>query len=276
MRSARLRLTLLAAAFVVSLFGGAAGQSAVTTEASLAKEQIRQFLLTADIVRSREIGKGVTGGLRLTLSDGQLTHDAAFITVDERKTTMNFRKGGTEFNFVDSYHYNIAAFGLAELLGLDDMMPVIVERSVQSRRGALSWWIEDAMEEGDRLKRKLDPPDPLAWNKQMYRMRVFSKLVQDTDRNLGNVMITPDWKIWMIDFTRAFRLRKSLDKTGDLTRCDRRLLDALRTLTKAQIKERTWPHLNEWEIDAVLARRDLLIEHFERLVAEKGESVVLY
>jgi hypothetical protein len=276
MRPARVRLTLLVAAFVLSLSGGATGQALATKETPLAKEQIRQFLLKADIIRSREIGKGVTGGLRLTLSDGQLTHDAAFITVDERKTTMNFSKGGTEFNFVDSYHYNIAAYGLAELLGLDDMMPVMVERAYQSRRGSLSWWISDAMEESERLKRKLNPPDPLAWNKQMYRMRVFAKLVQDTDRNLGNVMFTPDWKLWMIDFTRAFRLRKTLDKTADLTRCERRLLDALRALTKEQVKERTSPHLNEWEIDAVLARRDLIVEHFEQLVAQKGEAVVLY
>ena len=34
-----------------------------------------------------------------------------------------------------------AAFGLAELLGLDDMMPVTVERRWNGKRGALSWWL---------------------------------------------------------------------------------------------------------------------------------------
>ena len=41
---------------------------------------------------------------------------------------MQFNDGHVEINFVDSYKYNIAAYGIAELLGLDDMMPVYVER----------------------------------------------------------------------------------------------------------------------------------------------------
>ena len=36
------------------------------------------------------------------------------------KPTMQLASG-TELDFVDSYRYNIAAYGLAELLGLDDM-----------------------------------------------------------------------------------------------------------------------------------------------------------
>jgi hypothetical protein len=271
MHPARLRLILFAAAVAALHLRGAAAD-----QPSLTNDEIRQFLLKADVVRSRSLSKGVTGGLRLTLSDGALTHDAAYITVDERKTAMNFQRGKTELNFVDSYHYNVAAFGLAELLGLDDMMPVTVERAWQGRRGSLAWWIDSAMDEGERLKRKISPPDPEAWNRQMYRMRVFAKLVHDTDRNLGNVLITSEWKLWMIDFTRGFRLTRTLEKTADLTRCDRRLLDALRTLKEADVKERTAPHLNQWEIEALFARRDFIVAHFDRLVAEKGESVVLY
>ena len=43
------------------------------------------------------------------------------------KPTMQLASG-TELNFVDSYKYNIAAYRLAELLGIDDMLPVYVER----------------------------------------------------------------------------------------------------------------------------------------------------
>ncbi len=59
------------------------------------------------------------------------------------------------------------------------------------------------MDESDRLKKKIQPPNPTDWNNQMYRMRVFSSLVRDTDRNLTNVLITPEWKVMMIDFTRG-------------------------------------------------------------------------
>ena len=40
----------------------------------------------------------------------------------------------------------------------------------------------------------------------MYKVRVFDVLVYDTDANLTNVLIGEDWKIWRVDFTRAFRL----------------------------------------------------------------------
>jgi len=45
-------------------------------------------------------------------------------------------------------------------------------------------------------------------------MRVFSQLVYDTDRNLGNVLISEDWHLWMIDFTRAFRNNPWLENTN--------------------------------------------------------------
>ena len=50
----------------------------------------------------------------------------------------------------------------------------------------------------------------------MYKIRVFDQLVYDTDPNLTNVLIGEDWKIWRIDFSRAFRLDKNLKKPEGL------------------------------------------------------------
>jgi len=36
---------------------------------------------------------------------------------------------------VDSYKYNIAAYALAELLGMEDMLPVYVERKWEGKYG---------------------------------------------------------------------------------------------------------------------------------------------
>ena len=111
---------------------------------------------------------------------------------------MKFFGGDIELNFRDSYHFNIAAYELAKLLGLADMMPVTVERKWSRKTGALSWWINFRWHEEDRLRLKLRPPDPEAWNRQIYKMRVFSQLVYDTDRNQRNTLITADWKLRMI------------------------------------------------------------------------------
>jgi recombination DNA repair RAD52 pathway protein len=46
---------------------------------------MEQFLLTAKVVTSQEVNKGITNILRLTLTDGTLTHDAHFQSVDRHK-----------------------------------------------------------------------------------------------------------------------------------------------------------------------------------------------
>lgn len=245
-------------------------------EPNLTEEQKEQFLLSAKVVNSKQLGKGITHPWRLTLSDGQLTHDAAFQAVDEHKSSMTFANGRTELNFVDSYRYDIAAYRLAKLVGMDDMIPVTVERRWNGQQGALAWWIPWKWDEVMRHQQNLHPPDIDAWNKQMYKVRVFDQLVYDSDPNLTNVLITADWKIWRIDFTRAFRQYRDLRDPKDLVMCDRQLLEKLRQLDGDTVLEKTKPHLNKTEVKALMARRDKIVGSFEKLVAQKGEGAVLY
>ena len=273
MRSLPVRLLLA----VILTAGIALSQLSAQTEApSLTKDQVRAFLLNAKIVQGKQVGKGVTHPYRLTLNDGTITHDAVFQSIDEHRTAKQFDNAKSEMNFVDSYHYNIAAYNIAELLGLDSMMPMYVERRWQGKMGSVGWWVEATMDEGQRLKEAKKPPDTDAWNKQMYRMRLFSQLVYDVDRNLTNVLVTDQWKVWMIDFTRAFRLWPDLASTKDLTKCDRQLLQTLRALTEETVEASTKPHLSKSEIRAMMTRRDKLVAHFDQLIAEKGEAEVLY
>lgn len=243
---------------------------------SLAPAEKAHFLATARIVSSTDLPKGVTKPRRVTLSDGTLTHDAVFSTIDERIPIMRFKNGKTELDFVDSYKYSIAAYRVAVLLGLDEMVPVTVEREWRNERGALSWWIDAKWDEEERRKQKLPPPDPIEWQRQTSRMRVFEQLLADTDRNLGNMLIGEDWKIWMIDFTRAFRRTRELPAPQTLTRCDRQLLDRLRSLTREGLLDAARPYIGGSEIDALLARRDLIVARFEELVARRGDAAVLF
>jgi len=252
------------------------GMVRAADETTLTKEQIKNFLLTAKVVKSEQFNKGITGTSRLTLTDGTVTHDASFQGVDEHAPLKQLPTG-TEVGFVDSYKYNIAAYRLAELLGLDDMLPVYVERKWKGNPGSLSWWLPVKMDEGERRKKNLQAPDLDAWNNQMYRIRVFDQLVDDTDANLTNVLIGEDWKLWRIDFTRAFRSQKDLkDPQANLVRCDRQLLEKLKTLDGKELAEKTKHYLDKDDVKAVMARRDKIVEHFQKLVAEKGENTVLY
>jgi hypothetical protein len=263
-------------AFVWMIALTCAGSLNAQNPEKLTEEQMRDFLLNAKVVSSRRAGKGLTSPYRFTLDNGTMVHDAAFQSVDESKPIMKFEGGRTELNFRDSYKYDIAAYELAKLVGLGDMMPVTVERSWGGRRGALSWWLPNKMDEEQRLKNKVIPPDLEAWNRQMYKMRVFAQLVYDTDRNLGNVLISEDWHLWMIDFSRAFRLYTTLENPKNLVKCDRQLLQRLRQLDAAELQRKTENWLNKEEIKGVMARRDRIVALFEDLIAKKGEKEVLY
>lgn len=245
-------------------------------DAPLTKEQIKLFLQTAKVIKEKPTDKGVTSPWRLTLSDGTLTHDASFQSIDEHKAEKKFASGNVEFAFVDSYKYNIAAYELSELLGVDDMLPVYVERKWQGKSGSLSWWLPVKMDEGQRLEKKLSAPDTDKWNKQMYRVRVFDELVYDTDANLTNVLIGEDWNIWRVDFSRAFRTRKDLHDPKNLVKCDRQLFEKLKALNGSELAEKTKGYLTKAEVNGVMVRRDKIITRFQNLIAEKGESEVLY
>jgi hypothetical protein len=133
------------------------------------------------------------------------------------------------------------------------------------------------MDEEERLKQKLRAPDLDAWNNQMSKIRVFDQLVDDTDANLTNVLIGEDWKIWRVDFSRAFRSQKDLkNPKQNLVRCDRQLFEKLKALDAKEVAEKTKHYLDKDDVKAVMARRDKIVEHFQKLISEKGENEVLY
>jgi hypothetical protein len=241
----------------------------------VSRDDIEAFMKSAKVVRQQDLSKGVTRPLRLTLSDGTYQHDAVFQAVDERTHFFKPDRGQPEVNFVDSWRYNVGAYRLAALLGLQDMMPVTIEYRYRGKPGALSWWTHSLMDEGERLKKQVRPPDVLEWNRQMYKQRVFTELVHDVDRNLGNTLITPEWRLVMLDFTRGFRLWEKI-RPAELTRCDRSLLAGLRALSAADFESATKEYLSAGERTAVMKRRDLIVAHFDKLIQEQGEEKVLY
>jgi hypothetical protein len=244
----------------------------------LTPEAMEVFLKTGRVVGQRDAGNGVTNSRRATLTDGVITHDVHIQVIDEQKAV--FQAGAyTELNFKDSYRFNIGAYRVARLLGLDNV-PMSVERRMDGKTAAVTWWVDDVqMDEKQRIERKAfggDPERAEKVSKQMHIMRVFDELIQNRDRNQGNLLWTSDFTLWLIDHTRAFRLGRELMKPNELSRCDRVLLDRLRGLTKQAVSEATKGVLTESEVVTLLARRDTLLKHFESRIARVGEAAVLF
>jgi hypothetical protein len=265
-----LLLLIVVAGFLLPFAAPAADDTPLT------KEQIKQFLQTAAVIQSKQSGKGVTHPWRLTLSNGTITHDASFQPIDVHKAEMKLESGRSEIDFTDSYRFNIAAYELAELVGLDNMLPVYVERKWQGKSGSISWWLPVKMDEAERLQKKIEVPDPDKWNQQMFRIRVFDELVYDSDPNLTNVLIGEDWTVWRVDFSRAFHKNKELRAPKNLVKCDRELFEKLKALNAAELTEKTKRYLIKDEVNAVMARRDKIVATFQTLIAQKGEKEILY
>jgi len=242
---------------------------------ALSPEAMEVFLLKARISNQRDAGSGVTNSRRATLTDGQLTHDAHIQTVDIAQQVFESGRN-TELNFKDTYRYNIAGYRVAKLVGLTTV-PMSVERNIDGKVAAITWWVDDVqMDEKERMKTKSQGPDPVRTSKQIQIMRVWDELIQNRDRNQGNILWTHDWTLWLIDHTRAFRLNPNLLKPEQLSRCDRGFLERLRAVTPESLAQAVGNSLTKQEQEALLARRDKIVKHYDERIARLGEPVVLF
>jgi hypothetical protein len=272
-------MVLITRVLVVGLIVVLAPRAAAPqSPAPLTREQMERFLISAEIVRERTTSDGVTRPVRATLSNGVLTHDAQFQTVDQAKAIFEAGKA-SEIGFTDTYRYNIAGYRLAQLVGLDTV-PMSVERRYKGKNAAVTWWIDDVMfDESGRIKlgdTGMMGPDPQRTQRQIHIMRVWDELIQNRDRNRGNVLWTKDWTMWLIDHTRAFRTNASLLKPDELIRIERTLFDKMKQLTEQSITQAMKGALTRPEIRSVIRRRDALVQHFEKLIAGRGESAVFF
>ncbi len=241
----------------------------------LAPEEMDKFLRSAKIGQMKELSEGITNSRRAALTEGALSHDAHIQTINEFKPVYNSSQG-SELNFMDSYKFNIAGYLLDRMLDIG-MIPMSIDRKVGGTSASVTWWVDNVlMTEKERFQKNVSPPDPDRWNRQMHCVRVFDELIFNTDRNLGNLVITKDWDMWMIDHTRAFRFTKTLRNPKNLVKCDRHLLAKIRTLDKATLQKTMKGYLNNMQIDGMLARRDLIVQFYEKEIAAKSEAEVLF
>jgi len=273
----RRRSRVLGAILLVGLAPALLAQEtpAPASTPALSPEAMEAFLLKARVSNQRDAGSGVTNSRRATLTDGQLTHDAHIQTVDVAQQVFEAGRN-TELNFKDTYRYNIAGYRVAKLIGLTTV-PMSVERAIDGKVAAVTWWVDDVqMDEKERMKTKSQGPDPVKTNKQIQIMRIWDELIQNRDRNQGNILWTHDWTMWLIDHTRAFRLNTNLLKPEQLSRCDRGLLERLRAVTPEALAQAVGNSLTKQEQEALLARRDKIIKHYDERIARLGEPVVLF
>jgi hypothetical protein len=239
------------------------------------EDELLVFLRDADVKSEKELSGGVTFPTKVLLEKDGIRADAIFRDVNEEKTGSNYPGGVADLFFRDNYVFEPAAYELSRLVGLDNVPPAIL-RKLHNKKGSVQIWVENATTERKRVQDKIEPPDKRRWEKQLQMMNVFDALVYNTDRNRGNMLITPDGKLWLIDHTRAFRRNSDLQASVALHQCERGMYEKLKALDEAVVRERLKDYLSGLEINALMKRRKLILERLAKLIAERGEEKVLY
>jgi hypothetical protein len=257
--------------FVTLLALGPLYLHAADASSALTLEQKEEFLRAAKIVKTYSVPKGVTSTMRVTLSDGTIAHDASVQRINESKRLFQPDTGPPEANFKDTYEFNIAAWKLARLLGIENMMPPYVDRKYDGQPASFSWWVDDVMmDENERTKNKTAAPDQAAFTQEWDVIHVFDQLICNKDRNGGNVVYDRQWHVWIIDHTRSFRSQKALQNPKVLARCDRNLLAKMKALDEATLQKELGSHVSREEIRGLLARRDAIV----KLIEAKGDGAL--
>ena len=239
-------------------------------------EEVLAFLARGRIVREKEISAGINHPFKLTLEHGGVTANAIFRTVSRTKTEGT----GRDFDranpiFRDSYHYEVAAYKVSRMLGLDNVPPAIIYE-YKGKRGSLQLWVEEAESENERIARGGRVTAPAQWHLQKQKMKIFDNLIYNFDRNNGNLLIDARGKVWFIDHTRSFKRLPALVSPEDIRVCDAHLWERLQELNKAAFKEELKDYLSAIELDALTKRHRKLVAYIEDLISELGAETVLH
>jgi hypothetical protein len=225
--------------------------------------ELEDFMRNAPVVTIETLETGITNPKRVTQSRDGLNNDAIF-KYDDTDRGLQSRSfyNPSRHNQSDRYVYDVAAYKLDRMLDLQ-MVPTAVIAKVEGDEGTLSDWVENAINERDRLEQEV-PFGGFCKQYEQYRLRfVFDVLIHNDDRNLTNIVWTKNnFMLNFIDHSLAFRATKRRPK--QYAKVDLEVSDLLRSrllsLDEESLNRELQPYLHPRQIEGILARRDLILK----------------
>lgn len=258
------------------LLAFAAASFAVAQEPSVTDEEIERCLAEGKFLKGAETLVGVTKPLKVKIECDLGIRSAKFTAIDQhRRGITRLQGGGAEMNFSDDYRYERAAYLLDRELGLG-MVPVAVLRSRKGDDGVVVDWIENTTH-GDKLPGQPTGPKMAELARQKKLMHLFDALIENTDRSTSNWLIQKEsWKVYLIDHTRAFRTENELEPEflEQPVRLTQEIYTRLQELDRTELEDLLTDLLDGNQIEALIARRDALVEKIERDRASMGDEAV--
>lgn len=265
--------TILAILFLICFTYGIWGlcKSLTANQENTKQKELENYFRKAKVGPDKLRAGRRTEAWRVNLDDGKIKRKGIF------KVTNRTRP----HQLPDSYKYGIAAYELDKLLDLN-LVPLIVEREIEGRKGSLQKYLEGGLTEAERRRKKIKPPDPESLENTLEELTVFENLTYSSSfcdqRDLGDILIMhkEDWKVWRVDFSEAFAPSPELISGCKITRCSKKLYQNLKKLDHKVLKAKLKHYLNDEEISTLLKRKNIIIEKIKQLINEKGEESVLF
>jgi hypothetical protein len=241
------------------------------------RESLEIVLKTARMTKYKDVGRGITRPIRIYLDTGPTERSGIWKNPSGK---MN--------GVLEGWQYEIAAYRMDKLLGLNMIAPT-VEREFMGKRGSYQLWItgifDELYRENNRISIPVEKRDHI--NKMKYMTRAFDNMIANTDRTKQNTCFTKDWRLILIDHSRSFRTSERFTKQiiygkyGIRRRMLMRTLprdfvEKIRALDFRIIKNAVGPYLTDEEIRAVLARQKIILKEIDEMIREQGEDKVLY
>jgi len=201
-----------------------------TYEEIAQRSQWEDFLKTAEIIEFKDVGKGVTKPIWLTLKKGDVVQKAVWKNPE-----------GIQNGYLEGWRYEIAAYEMDKLLDLN-MIPPTVEKRFRNKKGSLQLAIDLLYDELEIQEKNIQFPEEMRDNR--------------TDRK--------------------YIMKNGIKGDQPIRRLPRSFVEKIRALTFEKIKEAVGFYLTKREINAIMARKELLLEEIEEMIKEIGEDKVLY
>ena len=260
------------AMMAAALFVALVSLPAAATGASSLQERSRReaFLRTAEVISEEIASVGITRPARLELEKDGVRRSSMFKAV-EIIYPGPIRVGReTQDGLRDSWKYEVAAYELDRLLGLD-LVPVTVMRQIGDREGALIDWVDGVLPD---YGVSLADFDMAAWEDEVAKVWLFDYLAYNIDRTPENLLVTAGFGIKLIDHGRAFQ--RYLVPMRPLSRFPRAAIQNLRQLSDGELSQPLLSYLAADKIAALLERRRWVLARVDTLLRERAESEVLF
>lgn len=239
-------------------------------------QEMEEFLATAEVKSQQAIPKGVTKPKKILLEKDGVQAHAKFNYVNQSGQREKMADGTVEMYFLDSYKADMAAYRLSRLLGMESVPPAVA-RTIDGQDGIVQLWVEGLNTYENWLKEgNTGTPASTYFDRQLRDMYAFDLLIRNVDRNQGNIAWDQDNNLWLIDHTRSMARDNALREPSKFKGCSRQFYEAVKGLGESEATATLSPYLANFEIKALMKRRDKLVKLIDSQIKKEGEAEVLF